>query len=156
MSTLSRIFTAINKRYKALDEDINLSDYVQAHALDVKVNSEPFNHVVIDNFFKEDFLEELTHYYQTIFSKGLVDDDAEKERFHLSEKTKKFSYPYTFPAAIMRAPFTTQGSRTGRASSSSKLNHRASKISSSDTFNSPPTISPQKRCMGNIRNSALI
>lgn len=99
MSTLSRIFTAVNKRYKALDEDINLSDYIQAHALDVKVNSEPFNHVVIDNFFKEDFLEELTHYYQTIFSKGLVDDDTEKERFHLFEK--KINYDgYVFSPEV--------------------------------------------------------
>lgn len=106
MSTLARLFISLNKRYKALEEDIVLSDYIQPHAFTAKLEKKPFNHIVIDNFFKEEFLQELTSYYQSIFSKGLSDDENEVNRFHLFEK--KINYDgYVFsPEPTQDEPLT--------------------------------------------------
>lgn len=71
MSRMSRIFIALNKRNKALEESISLAQYVQPHAFQVQVEAEPFNYIVIDNFFKPEFVESLTQYYNKIFSNGL-------------------------------------------------------------------------------------
>lgn len=82
MSFTSRFFTALNKRTKALEEDVDLSNYLQPEAFSVKPKTEPFSYIVIDNFLKPEFEQQLKKYYDQIFKKGLSSDVKDATRFH--------------------------------------------------------------------------
>lgn len=86
MSLLTRLFTSISKRQKALEEDVNLLKYIEPEALKVKIQNVPFRHVVIDNFFTPDFLKSLTGYYHEILTKGISDKETDLDKFHPFEE----------------------------------------------------------------------
>lgn len=86
MSILSRAIIAVKKEQKALEEEVDLLEYLQPHALKAKIENKPFKHVVVDNFFKEEFLDKLVTYFDLKFKEGLSGDQDDKNKFHVFKK----------------------------------------------------------------------
>lgn len=104
MSILSRLFVAINKRNKALEEGIDLKNYINPHAFKAAKESTPFSHVVIDNFFKEDFVIKLQQHYNELLSKGLSSSPSEEARFRpFEEKINYDGYVFS-PSPTLEEP----------------------------------------------------
>lgn len=82
MSLLFRLFTAVDKYQKSLDEDFDLKEYIQPHALSVKLELYPFRYAVIDDFFKPEFFEKISQYHQSLLSQGVSDNVKDTHKFH--------------------------------------------------------------------------
>ncbi len=66
---LARIGLNLKRRKELAEEGFDLSQFVNQHS--IEIINEPFPHVVIDNFFKNDFFEELRKYHQECLHFGL-------------------------------------------------------------------------------------
>jgi len=98
MSLLHRIFTSINKRHKALEESVRLEDYMQPESFSPTMMTTPYRYVVIDNFFKPEFVEELSVYFNNMLAKGLGTDHIDRSKFRFFDpKIKYDGYVYTVP-----------------------------------------------------------
>jgi hypothetical protein len=68
--------TLINLQKKALHgkEDVRLSDFTNYSARDISVISEPYPHIVLDNFFKPDIYNAYCDIFSEVFARGLTKD----------------------------------------------------------------------------------
>jgi hypothetical protein len=80
----------ISKELKALDEDFKLEDYINPKLNEIKVNTDPYEYVVLDNFFKEGFYKEICSFFDSVFEKGFAKENN-NERFH---PFLDVAYPY--------------------------------------------------------------
>lgn len=79
----SRLFTKLAKFALATREDVELSDFSDVRPGDIKVISEPFPHVVVDNFFKPDVYDALCKQFNEIKARGLSNEKrGEYTKFH--------------------------------------------------------------------------
>ncbi len=80
----------VQKEIKALDEDISIKEYIQYPAENVMTLKNPYEHVVLDNFFTDSFYKEICNFFDSVFKKGFSE-------VHDNEKFAPFldvAYPY--------------------------------------------------------------
>lgn len=79
----SRLFTKLAKFALKAKEDIQLSDFTDVRLEDIKVISEPFPHIVVDNFFKPEVYEALCQQFNEVKAQGLSNEKrVELTKFH--------------------------------------------------------------------------
>lgn len=79
----SRFFTKLVKFALAAKEDIQLSDFSDVRPQDIKVITEPFPHIVVDNFFKPAVYEALCKQFNEIKARGLsTEKRGDYTKFH--------------------------------------------------------------------------
>lgn len=80
----------ILKELKALDEDFDIKDIINYELKDIEIREHPFQYVVLDNFFKEDFYKDICSFFDNVYKKGFAVEN-DNERFHPFLDVK---YPY--------------------------------------------------------------
>lgn len=71
MNILSNLTWKLERKKALMRENFDLSDYVNQKSLqNPQVKKEPFPHIVIDNFFTDDFYQELKSFYQEKLKAG--------------------------------------------------------------------------------------
>ena len=79
----SRLFIKLAKFALATRENVDLSDFTDVRPQDIKVISEPFPHIVVDNFFKPDVYEALCKQFNEVKARGLSNEKrGEYTKFH--------------------------------------------------------------------------
>ena len=67
----------------ATKEEVDLNDFTDVRIKDIKVESEPFPHIVVDNFFKPEAYQALCDQFNAIKERGLSKEKrADYDRFH--------------------------------------------------------------------------
>lgn len=93
---ISRLYIRLQKHIKSLDESIDIADYINPYSFSYTVEGEPFKHVVIDNFFKEDFAKKLKEEFNKKLSEGFSGDYKDLSKFRVFDpKIKYDGYVYT-------------------------------------------------------------
>lgn len=90
MSFLKRFFLSLRLKQKLAEENLPLEKYLQRADFKPEIVTEPFRYIVIDNFFKQEFVEDLSSYFNSLLSKGLSPDPDERSMFHVFKE----AYPY--------------------------------------------------------------
>ena len=80
---LERFRVTCQKYIGAEREDFSLADDGVPLLQNVTVISEPFPHIVVDNFFSETKYNLLVTFFSSIFSRGLSEDMHGSEKFHV-------------------------------------------------------------------------
>ncbi|OGC87994.1 hypothetical protein A2419_00815 [Candidatus Adlerbacteria bacterium RIFOXYC1_FULL_48_26] len=81
--TNSRLFTKLAKFALATKEDVQLSDFTDIRPKDIKVITEPFPHIVVDNFFKPEVYAALCEQFNEVKARGLSNEKrGEYKKFH--------------------------------------------------------------------------
>jgi hypothetical protein len=77
--------TFLQKIIQQSKEDLYLEDYLNPESLNPKVTREPFPHIYIENFLKEDSYQKVLSEFRDIQKRGYSSDIKEIESFHQFE-----------------------------------------------------------------------
>ena len=83
MNSFKNLRDTINKKYRALEELELIGDFIsQKHSLDnIKVNTEPFEYVVLDDFLSPRAYEEVCNFFDKVKDRGVV-ETRDDDRLH--------------------------------------------------------------------------
>ena len=89
-SGFKRFKESMSRREGLAREKIDLSKYI--HASDFSLEKEPFPHVVVGNFFKEDLYRDLSNYFKSILDRGLSESESTTKFKPFLGRREKFEY----------------------------------------------------------------
>lgn len=78
---MSRLHLNFLKKYKSLQETIDLAEYLNDESFLYSLQEKPFKYVVIDNFFKPEFLNQIKEKFDKTIELGLTEDHNDLSRF---------------------------------------------------------------------------